>query len=85
MGWFIHPIFPLGGGRPPQLSLDATPNGRLGVADATPRAPGGGSATPNGQTQNKKILGLAVGGGRTTPWGPRGGVSHPNPNHPLGP
>jgi hypothetical protein len=38
VGWFGHPIFPLGGGRPPQISLRPPP---------TPRAPGGGSATPN--------------------------------------
>jgi hypothetical protein len=30
----------------PATPADATPKGRLGVADATLRAPGGGSATP---------------------------------------
>jgi hypothetical protein len=57
----------------------ATPKDRLGVADATPRALGGGSATPSGQTQNNKItkLDMALGGGRTNPWGPKGGFGHP--------
>jgi hypothetical protein len=49
MGWFGHPIFPLGLASHPNSASGvalATLKGRLGVANATPRALGGGSATP---------------------------------------
>jgi hypothetical protein len=49
MGWPNHPIFPIGGGWPPQL----TPKDRFGVAGTTPMAPppralGGGVGHPQG-------------------------------------
>jgi hypothetical protein len=47
--WGWQKFWPMGVADPPQ-GPEATPNGRYGVASATPMALGGGSATPKGQT-----------------------------------
>jgi hypothetical protein len=88
MGWFGHPIFPLGvfgPNHPPGAKLKkkkkkSNLNGSLGVAEPPPEAPGGGSATPHAKHEFDFIFyfySLALGGSRTTPWGLGGWFGHP--------
>jgi hypothetical protein len=83
MGWFSHPISPMGWPATPAQPwgvAEATPKDRLGVAEATPMALGGYRPPPG--AKKKKKIEFGVGGGRTTHWGPKG-VARATPKDPF--
>jgi hypothetical protein len=58
MGWFGHPISPMGWPATPAQPCgvaEATPKDRLGVAEATPMALGGYRPPPGAQKKKKKL------------------------------